>query len=136
MTPVNQLISDKYRGDCMRAVVASLLDLERDAVPHFKILSDDVWWPVMYSFFLAHGWKYSGMGSFKRGEIPEESDSIDGYFYASVNSRNFDNVGHALVMDVNGIVVHDPSPHKNFQDENIIESGALVDWYKFAKRDV
>lgn len=40
---------------------------------------------------------------------------------------------HALVIDCNKIVVHDPSPKKNFQGVDLNGSDELVQFYCFDK---
>ena len=128
MTPVDQKIIDRGSGDCMRASIASLLDLPIDAVPHF-ILHHKLHQLVFMSFMKSVGWEYLGVMNFERGNNRlSREDSIHGYFRASVPSRNYDGVTHSVVMDMDGVVVHDPNPKKNYQSENIIESEALLYW--------
>jgi hypothetical protein len=62
MTPVMQehliLDDDSQRGDCVRAVIASLLDLPLDAVPHFVQIDADGgpnWWQHITSWLHARG---------------------------------------------------------------------------------
>ena len=61
-------------------------------------------------------------------------DSFDGFFSASVGSRNFAGKTHSVVIDMQGVVVHDPSPAKNYQGENVLESGALLHWALVSRR--
>ena len=62
MKPVDQTIVDRYHGDCMRAVIASLLELRIEAVPHLMYLPDDKWFQVMCNFFWALGYNFFGNG--------------------------------------------------------------------------
>lgn len=121
----------------MRAVVASLLGYELEAVPHFVLLPENVWASVYSMFFWAVGWEYVGVMNYSKTEPNDlkEEDSIDGFFYGSVPSKNFAGKGHAVVIDVKGVVVHDPSPTKKYQGENVLETGALEFWYRMKKRE-
>lgn len=120
----------------MRAVVASLLGYDLEAVPHFVLLPESVWSMVFFMFFWAVGWEYVGVTNYSTTEPNDlrEEDSIDGYFYASVPSKNFPGKGHAVVIDMQGVVAHDPSPTKKYQGENVLETGALEYWYRMKKR--
>lgn len=137
MQPVDQAISCGERGDCMRATMASLLELELEAVPHWILLPPNLWNYVFTQFLWGMGWEYKGCKSYSKTEENDllMEDSFDGYFYASVPSKNFIGKGHAVVMDMNGVVIHDPSPTKKYQDENIIENGSIEYWYLVKRRD-
>ena len=149
MIPVHQKIIHKGYGDCMRATIASLLELPLEAVPHFLMFSEGMWMRNMTMFWKANGYKYNGSGyparpagkrvwfsngrKYSNNARPQTplrlEDSFNGYFYASVPSLNFNNVGHALVMDMNGYCAHDPSPLGLYQDAQILKSGRVQDWY-------
>ena len=133
MIPVNQNIVDSVRGDCQRAVVASILGFEMDQVPHFRLFAHPTWWHVFYYFLLACGWEYMGQHFPERSTLQLE-DSIDGHFMACVPSRTYPaemGITHAVLIDMQGLVVHDPHPNKLYQGENVLESGALKYWYCF-----
>lgn len=142
MTPIDQTIVDAERGDCMRAVVASLFDLELDQVPHFRLYDTEEnrgnhyrnWFNILSNFCNCLGYELCYYSRFSKGNKLEEKYSIDGYFYAAVNSKVFETGKHAVVMNMDGIVVHDPSPTKKWQDVNAMESGELDGWYYFKKR--
>lgn len=57
MKPVDQVIVDKGVGDCMRAAIASLLELPLDAVPHF-LINGSRWWDVMWYFLYVYDYKF------------------------------------------------------------------------------
>jgi hypothetical protein len=135
MTKVNQKISDPQVGDCMRASVASLLDLPIEAVPHF-LLSGELYHDVYVSFFWAHGWEY--IGNISGGVDPcelKEDQSINGYFPASVQSYLFNGNTHAVIMDCNGVIVHDPSPSKHYNGRKVYGTKELLSWRGFKARD-
>lgn len=64
MTPQDQeflYIPDQQYGDCMRACVASLLDLRIALVPHFLRDADgkpSKFWEGVYDFLEVHGWDF------------------------------------------------------------------------------
>lgn len=132
MIPVDQTISDGDIGDCMRAVVASLLDMQIEAVPHF-LLHGDNWFGVFWRFLDAVGWVFEGSGRPKSRVLLEE-DSIGGYFLGIVPSKNFEGKTHAVVLDCEGNVAHDPSPNKNYQGVNVLQSGELKSWYMVSQK--
>lgn len=111
MKPVYQAIVDSERGDCTRAVIASILEIELEQVPHFNLFGSGRWFEIFYYFMMSNGWKYEGQKYPARpNRLPEytilsESDSIKGCFYASVPSKTFPGKSHAVVMDMNWTVV-------------------------------
>ncbi len=127
MRPVDQTIVTKGTGDCQRAVLASLFHLDIDQVPNFRKYDNETWFKVFWHFLLAIGWEYRGCTS-KPTELLLE-DSIDGYFSASVKSKTFEGVTHAVILDMTGTVVHDPNPNKLWQGINVLESGEINDLY-------
>jgi len=129
MIPVMQEFNNNIYGDCKRAVYASLLDLPIDAVPNFsrhkrrnKL--------VFIQFLFSCGWEFYGYGRYNGviTTLPRIEDSLNGYFQAVVKSKNFEGTSHCVVMDVTGLVVHDPSTSRNYQNENIIESCEIIGW--------
>jgi len=134
MIPVEQQLIDSNKGDCMRATVASLLNLPMDAVPNF-LLSEELYHDVYVSFFWAHGWNYIGNISAGLNPLPiDATKSINGYFPASVKSYLFNNNTHSVIMDVNGIVAHDPSPGKYYQGKKVYGTAELLSWEGFEAR--
>lgn len=114
-----------------------MLELELDAVPNF-IRFEQNYIKVMWGFLGALGCKFHGTGfpigeEYPKGHVLSESPNIDGFVMASVPSRTFEHTGHSVVMDLNGVVVHDPNPNKAWQDINILESGDLKHWLMIEK---
>jgi len=123
MKHVGQTIINKDSGDCNRACIASLLELPIEAVPHFSCFGSR-WMNVLKSFLLSLEYDYDGTGypigpDRPYGHVLSESPNIDGFVMASVPSRTFENISHAVVMDLNGVIVHDPNPNKKWNDMNI-----------------
>ncbi|KAA0888741.1 hypothetical protein [Oryzomonas rubra] len=142
MTPVNQEIVDHGKGDCQRAAIASLFDLDIDQVPNFRKYPDKGWFNVLWHFLHGIGYEYLGCPStpskakrpdgtwvYTRAPELDPADSINGYFYGVVPSKTFKDTTHAVVIDCNGLVVHDPNPNKRWQGMNVLESGDLRCWY-------
>ena len=109
-------------GDCCRAVVASLFDKELHEVPEFK--SDENQGYELMKFFDSQGYDYSYFNRRPEGytldsgvlcptieEVAKYDGGVNGYFYASVKSQTFENTTHAVVVDVDLNVVHDPNPN-------------------------
>jgi hypothetical protein len=102
MTPVDQeFLHDppKQNGDCLRAIVASLLDLPLSEVPHFCAEGDGEGW------FLRLGLWLQARGLCVVPLLGPQC--IDAFHIAAGPSRR--GVRHAVVMR-NGRVVHDPHP--------------------------
>ena len=145
MIAADQTIVDKITGDCTRACIASMLDLEIDAVPHFARFEDkrfrsDMWFRVMTSFLKEFGYKYFGTGwvlseDRPHGQILNESPNINGFVMATVQSRTFEGVGHSVVMNLEGLVVHDPNPNRLWQGINVIETKDLQHWMMIGENE-
>jgi hypothetical protein len=164
MTPVYQTIIGKTTsdtpGNCMQAVIASLLDLKLDEVPHF-LLYGNKWYETYYYFLLSKGYEdmriiYNPYALGHCGErdeffnikkLPPEYCGVGGYFYATVYSPGFtdpkeffeDPFGaplHAVIVDNQFNVVHDPNPnykgitkyplHKGMGDSNGVKSIHMI----------
>jgi len=132
MKPVDQSIVDPKRGDCFRASIASLFELELEQVPHFKLFKDK-WFPIYNYFIRSLGWEYEGYAFPKTHKI-SETCNVNGYLCADVPSRTFPNIGHSVVIDLKGVVVHDPNPNRLWQGVNVLESGELTGWHLLEKR--
>lgn len=132
MTPVNQSIVDSDVGDCARASIATLLDLNIDQVPNFRRFKSN-WFDVYYYYLYSLGWEYVGYGRPSKHELKSEN-SINGYFDAAVASKTFEGKLHAVVIDAEGNVVHDPNPNKKWQGLNVVQTKELKGWYMFKKR--
>ena len=113
MLKVNQEEVDSSTGDCMRASIASILEVDLQSVPHITRTDEKKWFSVLYYFFIAHEYIYSGMWfpvSGKRKLLKRHS--INDYYLATVKSRTYPDkdVTHMVVMDSSFTVVHDPHP--------------------------
>lgn len=117
MKKVYQVNVDKKYGDCMQAVIASLFELELKEVPEF-IKFQETWFFVMKKFFKDHGYhnlsyinRKDRMGTEFLKKVAKYDGGVNGYFYASVPSQLFgDGIGHAVVVDTDLNIIHDPSP--------------------------
>lgn len=125
--PVDQEILDKGYGDCLRACYASLLRLPIDAVPNF-IRHKHRWFLVLQQFLYSCGWEFCGSGHQHKGTLnmPVYEDSVNGLLRASVHSRVFEGGTHAVVINCDGLVIHDPSPYKRHQGVNVVNSEELI----------
>jgi hypothetical protein len=130
MTPVDQTIIDKDKGNCMSAAVASLLDMPLDKVPYF--LGIDDWFNAFWKFLGEHGFEFHGTcfpGTYMLlGECP----NVDGYLMASVPSRTFEGKGHSVIIDMQFNVVHDPNPNKAWQGKLIRDE--VKDWFMISRK--
>lgn len=126
MTKVYQGFVDKDKGDCMRAVIASLLEKDLLEVPNF--LDDKRWFTSLWNFLRNEGYEYHGMlhNNPEPDVIAEHHISalvdhpgIDGLFFASVYSPKYFSMEdytefgvsttHAVIIDKKFNIVHDPN---------------------------
>jgi len=138
LKPVNQTLVDEEFGDCIRACLASILDLDIDAVPNF-VRFNDRWMIVFWSYINVLGYQFYGTGwpkseSKPNGHIISECPNVDGFVIASVPSRSFEGGSHAVVMNINGLVVHDPNPKRAWEGINVLETGDLICWMQVGKK--
>ena len=137
MKPVNQKEVSKKIGDCMRASIASILEIHLQAVPHLTRTPQEKWFSVMYYFFASYGYIYSGMWYPTQSKRKlQKRDSIEGFYLATVNSRTYSpdlGITHMVVMDENWKVAHDPHPSKSWQDEILYKNDDFNTVYKFRK---
>ena len=110
MKKVYQTRISNVDGDCSRAVVASLFDLGLCDVPdfvrehHLKPMNVEV-----VKFFRASGFN---MGYIKNSPgLVIDGCGVNGYFYAIVMSKTFEDTRHAVIIDSDLVIVHDPNPN-------------------------
>ncbi len=130
MTPVNQTDSTKERGNCQQACIATLFNLELEQVPNFRLFNDDVWWKVFCGFIWGLGFEVIGYADDNR----ELTQTLDGYLMASIKTGYGDKYGHQIIIDVNGVIVHDPMPNNPCNGKNALKEKLLTDWYLITKR--
>lgn len=119
MKKVYQKIIDKENGDCLRAVIASLLELEIENIPLMNGVLGTNQFLEMNDFLKTKGLKFSPISNISKEkdgidfiDIAKYDGGINGYFYASVNSQTFEDIGHAVIVDSNMNIVHDPNPNQ------------------------
>lgn len=137
MIPVFQTIVDKDNGDCMRACIASLLEFDINQVPNFTLFKPEFQNYIFTTYMYILGWNYTGFMKYQTNDISEllKEDSINRFFYTSVKSKLYKDRWHAVIMDMNGIIVHDPNPSKLYLNENVFETGNIIGWHRFSYRN-
>ena len=114
MIPVKQTIlssiDGSIKGNCLRACLASLLDIPNiDEVPAFEVMPSETWFKEFYSWLLSVGHQFYGTGH-PDGKREFEFTGIDGYYIATGKSpREYVKAGHAVIYQ-RGNLVHDPHP--------------------------
>lgn len=118
MKPIKQDYPHPTRGDCLRACVASLLELDPYFVPQFIELGNEngEWLNHkefgLIAFIERMGYKFRGRWS--QYEALRRSNGINGFFIANVPSANFTDRTHAVIFKEK-TMVHDPSPCKQWE---------------------
>jgi hypothetical protein len=138
MKPVFQTIVAKGKGDCLRACVASMFELEIEQVPHFVLYKD--WFNVFYQFLRIVDCEFEGTAyafdeddSDKKPHLPSRDNLINGSIIAGVRSKTYKDAYHAVIINCSGKVIHDPNPNKKWLGINIIKTKQLRDWYMLKK---
>lgn len=120
-------------GDCLRAGVASLFELNIIQVPHF-LMFNDRWYEMLFAFNMSQGYRtifyQTPVVKFTRKNL------INDCIMASVGSRTFKTSTHLVLINSIGRVIHDPNPNKKWLDENILETNELRGWYCLTKKKV
>lgn len=121
MKKVFQTIVDKEKGNCMQAAIASLYETELNEVPNFIEYDADENTSAhqeLWRFMNEKGHCYLYINRDDRNttefmkKIAKFDGGINGYFIASIKSQTFDDVYHAVVIDTNLNIVHDPNPNQ------------------------
>lgn len=123
MKPVDQVClhnpEENVAGDCFRAVIASLLELPIERVPHFShdyFTNPDktIWIERLQDFLAGFGYfyiQYSWNETSMKKWMEESRISSPIYHEICDISPRFPTVCHSVV-GCNGVVVHDPHPSK------------------------
>lgn len=131
MTPVTQTMfwdpeapPEKQRGNCLTAVVASLLDLPIEAVPNFvqnhvDTDGDQDWWQCLHTFVREQGHQLYYLRPIETPSAPSADqcafpDPEPGEFYtvSGISPRGGGTIHH-IVIYRDGVMVHDPHPDRS-----------------------
>lgn len=98
-----QLISDSKKGDCFRACWTSILEIPND--PKLPNCDDPEWFLKLWNLFGDWGMT-----------VHTEHKAMwrQGYWIASVPSKNYKGVSHAIVMKGH-FIAFDPSTKKRYR---------------------
>jgi hypothetical protein len=116
MHKIYQTIVEKGKGNCMQAAIASLFDLTLDEVPNFINFNENASYELL-KFIRKKGYEFCYISKHGRNleemiKIAKFDGGAGGYFYASVPSQTFEGVSHAVIVDTDLNVVHDPNPNQ------------------------
>jgi len=144
MKKVLQEIVCQEEGDCCRAAIASLFDKSIDEVPRFFPDRDQTLSVIKY--FEEQGYEPTFYNRRDKGdftpdmkkqypsieEVAKYDGGVGGYFYASVPSQTFDGVSHAVIVDTDLNIVHDPNPNQlalNLKPKDVIDIVVVGNWH-------
>jgi len=117
MKKVYQTIVDQKKGNCMQAVIASLFELELEEVPPF-IEYGERWYEVFDQFLKERNCEFAYFNKGKKETIDfmrklaAFDGGINGFFYGVVASQTFPDTTHAVVIDKDLNIIHDPNPNQ------------------------
>ena len=119
MKKVFQTIVGGPKSNCMQAVVASLFEKELEDIPKFIEIKDGSWFSAMIEFYREHGYEITCFNPGHKNrdleftkEILKVDGGVNGYWDATVKSQTFKDKTHAVVIDKEMNVVHDPNPNE------------------------
>lgn len=139
MKEVYQTKVCNVEGDCERACVASLFELKIEQVPNFVLFKESAHF-IYANFLYLLGYNYKGyMQYLKEGpNVINVKETVNGYTIASVNSSIFADTLHAVIIDKDFNIVHDPNPNKKYLGVNAIERNILDGWdrLELSSRDI
>ena len=130
-------------GDCCRAAIASLFSVGLDDVPPFYPDGEQGW--EVLKFFNEQGYdasfynrreddaihKTSGTKYKTLEEVAKHDGGVNGYFYGSVKSQTFEGCTHAVIVDTDLNIVHDPNPNQlamKLGPADVIDIVTVGDW--------
>lgn len=119
---------DSITGNCFRTAIASLFEVDADAVPDFKKieLSGDDWFKPYCDFIRDQGYRFlgtiynpnrPGTRSNRMDEFKTRYAGVDGVFEALVYSPKYYDpkdetpITHSVLVDCDMNIVHDPNPN-------------------------
>lgn len=136
MKKVDQTIVCHKKGNCQQAAIASLLELEIDEVPNFN-LDQENFWEILWDFMRDQGyddisWEHPNDKTPSLIDRLKFDGGWDGCFPATVTSQTFEGGFHAVLIDSDLNVVHDPNPNKlalKCKPEDIVNVIVKGGWY-------
>ncbi len=125
-------------GDCARAAMATLFGKELDEMPQF--FPDRNQALEIMNYFQGEGYeptyfnrKFDDKKITKPTieEVAKYDGGVNGYFYASVPSQTFEGGSHAVIVDIDLNIVHDPNPNQlalKLKPEDVVDIIVVGDW--------
>lgn len=116
MKKIYQTVIDKGTGNCMQAAVASLFELPLNDVPNFILLKEN-WGNVFRGFFKKHNneceyFYFPEWDMEEKKKALKYDGGVKGFFFGVVDSQTFKDVTHAVIVDEELNIVHDPNPNQ------------------------
>lgn len=159
MIKVYQTIIDRHIGNCMQAAIASLFEKSLEEVPNFKALKE-MWFSAIYEFVEKQGYEFEGTlynnklylknklhveGNNDRFPEIKEMTGVNGFFFATVYSPKYYNPNdespatHAVIIDKNFNIVHDPNPNYkdiiNYPEVDVVGYNGIINIFMINEKD-
>lgn len=132
MKRIYQNIIDPNLGNSLQAAVASIVEKEIFYVPNFAEYGN-AWRGMLHGFFKGHGVSINFVkvsdNRNKTKKLLRRGIPIDGAFLACVPDSCFKDRTHAVLIDRDGYVIHDPNPNQNWLGVNVRETCDLKYFY-------
>ena len=133
MIKVFQTVVDKDKGNCMQAAIASMFELDLSQVPNFILFEQTKWFDALYHFLRGLGYEFKG--TMRKGRPITDDDLINGCVYAYVDSRTCKDATHAVLVNAEGVVIHDPNPNERWLGDNALTSSEARGWWSIEKME-
>jgi len=104
-----------------------LFGLELAQVPHFRLFPDDKWWGIFCGFIWGLGYEVANVHT----DFINVKPTVENLLLADITS-DYKNFSHSLIINTDGIVVHDPLPVSPNNGRNVIDR--LECWYSIHLR--
>jgi len=136
---VYQTVVSDVLGNCFQAALATLFSRTLDDTINVIDYPETEWHLPFHKWCKSIGYEWEGcifvVGTgrepYDELKFLSEPHAIDGHYIASVPSKNFEGITHAVIVGVDGIVAHDPNPKKQWLGVDVVASGDINYIYLF-----
>jgi hypothetical protein len=127
MIPVKQTIlhspNTGVQGNCLSAVLASLLHIPIDAIPTFS--NDETWLKDLNAWLRPHGLAYMTWASDSFPDTLAAFGITGLYHELGGKTKRFSDVGHACVA-LDGDLIFDPHPSNDGLNDGVEACGVFI----------
>ncbi len=141
MKKIDQTLICGDKGNCMQATLSTLFGKELSETINVMDYCQNSWFDALLEWLdKSTDYIYSGVvnaheDSAETIKALQSIYAINGLFYGAVKSKNFKGETHAVIIDRNGVVIHDPNPDRKWLGVNAARNNELIYWYRFEPKN-